>query len=847
MKKLYFLLLLFAGMANAQIVNIPDANFKAALLSANADNHIAGTIMGYGPVDTNGDGEIEVSEAEMIVTLSFSTFPGMGIQDFTGINSFINLEYFGSEFNFASINIDGLIHLHSFNFTNSNSATPSVFNNLPALVDFYYNQTLVTSIIVNGCPNIETIWAHQNTNLTTLTLNPMPALKQLWAWNSHISTIDIPNSPLLDDLELYDNFSINSVTIGNSPLLKKLDLSDNNITDISNFSNNLHNIEILHLSGNVISNLYLPSSMPNLQSITFNGTSNNNLNFSNYPNLTSIVIESGNMIDLDVSGVPLLYQFAVFGNLFTTIDITNNSHIANLHIVSNPNLISFYGKNGHNDGYTSNCFIECPNLQFVCVDSSEIQNVQNILVNNNLPNTVCNSYCSFVPGGNYNTITGSMTFDADNSGCDTSDDIQPNIRVNINDGTTTGASFTSTAGNYTFYTQAGSFDITPDFENPTWFNFSPSTATISFANNNNNTATQNFCITANGSHQDLEMIMAPIIPARPGFDAVYKLVYRNKGNTIMGPATAGIMLSYNIGKLTYVSSSQPVTATGTSSMNFNYPQLLPFASGSIEVTFHVNAPTDMPPVNIGEELQFMTMISPNNLDENVPDNTFNYTQTVVGSFDPNDITCIEGNLVPASEIGEYLHYIINFENTGTADAQNIVVSDIINQEQFDLSSLQVVNSSNPVTAKLTGNIAEFIFQNINLDSGGHGNILIKIKSKDTLVQGDSVAKQADIFFDYNFPITTNEANTVFQSLSNPSFPIDATISLYPNPTQHTVNIKANNTITSVQLFDVQGRLLQTKLDNENNTILDITTQSAGVYFIKITTDKGIKVEKIVKE
>jgi hypothetical protein len=191
--------------------------------------------------------------------------------------------------------------------------------------------------------------------------------------------------------------------------------------------------------------------------------------------------------------------------------------------------------------------------------------------------------------------------------------------------------------------------------------------------------------------------------------------------------------------------------------------------------------------------------------------------------------------------------MINFENTGTYQAENIVVKEIIDSNMYDLNSLQVLNSSAAVTTKITNNKAEFMFQNINLDSGGHGNILIKIKSKDTLVQGDSVAKQADIFFDYNFPITTNEANTVFQSLSNPSFPIDSTISLYPNPTHNLVNIKANNTITSVELFDVQGRLLQTKLINENASTLEITAQSAGVYFIKVTTDKGIKVEKMVKE
>ena len=33
MKKLLLLLLLFTGIANAQIVNIPDANFKARLIA----------------------------------------------------------------------------------------------------------------------------------------------------------------------------------------------------------------------------------------------------------------------------------------------------------------------------------------------------------------------------------------------------------------------------------------------------------------------------------------------------------------------------------------------------------------------------------------------------------------------------------------------------------------------------------------------------------------------------------------------------------------------------------------------------------------------------------------------
>ena len=133
-------------------------------------------------------------------------------------------------------------------------------------------------------------------------------------------------------------------------------------------------------------------------------------------------------------------------------------------------------------------------------------------------------------GGDYNTITGNLKFDSDNNGCDVNDLAQPNIRVNLNDGTNTGASFTSNTGNYAFFTQTGSFVITPEIENPTFFNFTPTTVTIPFADSNNNTATQDFCISANGVHPDLEVVLAPITPARPGFDATYKLVYKNKGN-----------------------------------------------------------------------------------------------------------------------------------------------------------------------------------------------------------------------------------------------------------------------------------------------------------------------------
>jgi hypothetical protein len=161
--------------------------------------------------------------------------------------------------------------------------------------------------------------------------------------------------------------------------------------------------------------------------------------------------------------------------------------------------------------------------------------------------------------------------------------------------------------------------------------------------------------------------------------------------------------------------------------------------------------------------------------------------------------------------------------------------------------LQLLNTSNPAYTRITGNVVEFIFNQINLDSGGHGDVLFKIRTLTSIVNGDMVSKEADIFFDYNAPIATGMANTTFQNLNNPQFVIDNSILVSPNPTSSNVNINSNFNIKSIQIYDVQGRLLETKLLQDVKTSINLLDKTNGIYFLKITTDKGGKVEKIVKE
>ena len=142
------------------------------------------------------------------------------------------------------------------------------------------------------------------------------------------------------------------------------------------------------------------------------------------------------------------------------------------------------------------------------------------------------------------------------------------LNLSLNAVSLNGSVFTNFNGNYIYNTnQTGTYELTPNIENPTYFNVTPNPATVNIPVIDNTTTTQNFCITPNGVHPDLEIVIAPITPARPGFDAVYKIVYRNIGNTTLSQQY-GINFFYDENVLDFVS-----TTYATSSVRFRFFEL----------------------------------------------------------------------------------------------------------------------------------------------------------------------------------------------------------------------------------------------------------------------------------
>jgi uncharacterized repeat protein (TIGR01451 family) len=324
------------------------------------------------------------------------------------------------------------------------------------------------------------------------------------------------------------------------------------------------------------------------------------------------------------------------------------------------------------------------------------------------------------------------------------------------------------------------------------------------------------------------------------------MVYKNKGNQI---ANGQVGLTFQDDVMDLVSSVPTTTTQALNSLVWNYSNLQPFESRTIDFIVNLNTPMETPPLNGNDIISFTASITPVAGDATSADNQFILPQTVLNSFDPNDKTCLEGDRITPEMIGKYIHYKIRFENTGNFAAQNIVIKDMIDGDKFDVSSLQMTNASHSCMTKISeGNKVEFIFENINLpfdDANNDGYVVFKIKTKPTVVLNDVLRNQASIYFDYNFPIITNEAQTVVgNALANQQF--SSTIfKVYPNPVKTLLNIQSKELPTKIEIFDANGRLLQSAPINNNQA--DVSSLSSGTYFVKIYSKENSGVVKITKE
>ncbi|MGK4568466.1 T9SS type A sorting domain-containing protein [Flavobacterium sp. 3HN19-14] len=576
-------------------------------------------------------------------------------------------------------------------------------------------------------------------------------------------------------------------------------------------------------------------------------------------NLRRLMCSNNQLTGVDFSGMKLTIVVLNNNNL-QNIDLSE-TNVTHYHFDNNLLLLSFNVKNqfdefhapppppgtGTPDPDTEGVgisFLGTPNLSSICADEFEVDDLTDRVA---LYGYICNvsSYCTIEPGGNFSVVQGQQRYDADGSGCDILDPLFGGLHYKLtNPYYNVRNEYSNSTGNYLFYVGLGSTTIVPKLES-SYFDITPSSLLVN--SSMASPITQNFCVVANGFHPDLEITYIPLTSARPGYNATYKIIYKNKGTQTQ---SGSVNLNFDDSVFDFVMSDQTAVQS-PDNLTWTFTGLAPFETRTILVVMNLNSPNEVPAVVGGEVLFFTASITSPEMDETQNDNISTFYQTVVNSLDPNDKTCIEGRNLPPELAGTYVHYVIRFENTGTANAQNIVVKDKIDTSKFDITSLIPLDGSHPFTTRITeGNKVEFRFEDIQLpfdDASNDGYLTFKIKTLPTLVAGDTFSNTAGIYFDYNAPIVTNTATTILHLLGVDDFTFENYFTLYPNPAKDILNIKPkqNLQISSVSIYNTLGQLV---LVVPNATeIIDVSSLTAGNYFIKIHTDKGNTVARFLKK
>ena len=655
-----------------------------------------------------------------------------------------------------------------------------------------------------------------------------------------LTDIDLTSLVNLEVLNLNDN-NIGTVDISQNSNLQIFRIRNNNLTSI-----NLDHPDLLELeiSGNNLTTLDITGEL-NLELLSASGNNIAAIDLSQNLNLEEIFLSANPITNLDVSNNMYLEYLWIESNLITELDLSQNPNLIEVSFFDSEFLVYVNLKNGNSSNIgLGEGFYETPNVELVCVDEIDTFNTwyfQQLEVLNATLSTNCN-FGNDQP----NVVYGSVKYDI-GLGCnDPSAVIVPNTLVTANVNGEDYGTITDANGDYTLYTDEGNNTLTALSANMN-FTFTPASQQVNFTGYGNQT-TIDFCAEAATTINDLSVAFLPINNARPGFSSNYQIVVTNNGTTSLD---GEILLTYDENLQTFIVASPSETATTTNTISFSFTGLDPFQSDYINLQF-LNA--QPPTLNGGDSLDFNIEITTSVIDDNPSDNEFTYSQEVVNSFDPNDKSVLEGSEVYIEEAINYLHYMVRFQNTGTANAQKVVVKDTLS-DNLDWSSLQMVSASDDYQVNIVnGNALEFVFDNIDLpfedadEEGSQGYISYKIKPKQGIVVGDIIAGDAAIYFDFNEPIITNEVSTeIIENLSVAAKELSSRIQLYPNPTEHVMYIENNSSerIDQVGVYTITGQ--QILVENKAQQI-NLSSLNTGIYFVKITTEGGISfTQKVIKK
>jgi uncharacterized repeat protein (TIGR01451 family) len=496
-----------------------------------------------------------------------------------------------------------------------------------------------------------------------------------------------------------------------------------------------------------------------------------------------------------------------------------------------------------NDNFALSClpllpsrmdYISVTNTAITCLPNQPLQ--LSVLAPSSI-NTICNgsSTCALYP-----EVKGKAFIDINNNGQQDAGDMplaERIVQVQPNNWTT----ITDVNGNYSLHVPANTA-FTETTTSALYYTTNPSSYAVNLAMGQIDSL-NDFAFYPTPNVNDLEINTTSSV-ARPGFDMSYWITYKNVGTTTL---SGSLSFTYNNGVLTYINSSIAPSSQSGNIITWNYTNLAPFASGNIHMTFNILSTTPL-----GTSLQGAASILPSSGDATALNNTDIDWRVVQGAYDPNE-KLVNIDLMTPSQLnnGQEVEYTIFFQNTGTDTAFNIKVLDTLSQS-LNISTLKILSSSHPYDLSITSNrVLNFHFPHILLPDSNinevesHGFVKYRILAQGQLQDFDTIHNKADIYFDYNVPIVTNDAIILILAVGIEDGWAKA-VNIYPNPaqTKFVVEFTEMSSPVTLSLLDMNGRTVLAQTLTTPHGEVDVKDLAEGIYTIRLESEKGVITRKL---
>ena len=331
-----------AGLSDAfvlkmsQVVNIPDANFKAALV-------------GNGAINTNMDTEISFNEAATYT--GGIDVSGLSITDLTGIEYFVNItELKASNNSLTTADLSNNTQLVTIWIRDNNLGTINL-SNIANLDQLFLNGNELAAIDLSDNTLIDELALHDN-NLTTIDLSATVVLTEISISDNHLTTINLNDNPLLRKLTINEN-QLTSLDLSNNPLLINVSAYNNEISSVN--LTGLTKVTDLNLTNNQLTSIDL-SDMIKLDNLTLVGNELSSIDLTNNGTIRVLNVQSNNLTSLDISplsNINWLYAqnndlatitmssstamtiLFLGGNQLTSIDLSANTGLTDVRLMNN--------------------------------------------------------------------------------------------------------------------------------------------------------------------------------------------------------------------------------------------------------------------------------------------------------------------------------------------------------------------------------------------------------------------------------------------------------------------------------------------------------------------------------